>query len=122
TGATGATGATGVNAYTTTSANFTQPAVSSTVSVTVGTTAWMVSGETLYVATGGYYTISSITDTTHVVLTNLGYAGNAAPAATVNSGSTVSPGGVQGATGSTGPTGATGSGNWASATSGTSFN
>src|SRR5205807_4788806 len=52
----------GTDAYTTTTANFTQPAVSSTVSVSVGATGWMAVGQYLYVNTGGYYTVSSITN------------------------------------------------------------
>ena len=51
--------------------------------------------------------MSSITDSTHVVLTNLGYTANAAQSATVNSGATVSPGGIQGNSGGRGGTGAT---------------
>src|SRR5581483_7758718 len=116
-GATGAQGPAGTNgtngtdSFTATSAAFTQPAAGSTVSVTVGTTAWMASGQYVYVANGGYYTVSSITNGTTVVLKNLGYTGNAAAGSSVGSGSAVSPGGIQGATGAagaTGPTGATG--------------
>jgi HYR domain len=80
------------SAFTTTSANFTQPAAGSTVSATVGDTTWMSAGQHIYVATGGYYTVSSITDATDVVLTNLGYTGDAAPGATISSGSAVGPG------------------------------
>src|SRR6185437_1695713 len=64
--------------------------------------------EYIYVASGGYYTVSSITDGTHVVLTNTGYTGNATAGATINSVSAVSPGGIQGAVGPTGATGPTG--------------
>jgi hypothetical protein len=59
----------------------------------------MASGQTLYVTTGGYYAVSSITNGTTVVLTNLGYTGNASPAATISSGATVSPAGIQGSIG-----------------------
>jgi hypothetical protein len=107
-GSTGPTGSAGANAFTTTTASFTQPAVSSNVNVSVVSTAFMVPGEILYVASGGYYSVSSITSGTVVVLTNLGYTGNAAPAATVPSLGGVSSGGVAGATGSTGPTGTPG--------------
>lgn len=98
----GATGSPGVNAYTTLGASFTQPAVNATVSATVGTTAWMVATQVVYVASGGYYTVSSITNSTTVVLTNLGYTGNAAPGATVANASGVSPGGLVGSTGASG--------------------
>lgn len=101
-GGVGATGPPGPASYTTTSANFTQPASAATVSATVGSTAWMATAQYLYIAGGGYYSVSSITDATHVVITNLGYTGNAAPGATVTSGVKVTPAGVQGATGATG--------------------
>lgn len=83
----------GVDAYSTTSASFVQPAVSATVSVTVDETGWMAVGQPVYMTTGGTYTVSSVTDTTHVVLTNLGYSGNASVGATVASGKKVSPSG-----------------------------
>ncbi|MBW4469282.1 MAG: hypothetical protein KME45_03360 [Stenomitos rutilans HA7619-LM2] len=95
-GTNGTNGTNGVNAYTATTASFTQPASGSTVPVAVGSTAWMVNGEVLVVATGGYYSVASITDATHVVLTNLGYTGNASTSSTIASGSAISPGGVKG--------------------------
>src|SRR5207245_8810090 len=107
-GTNGATGATGTDAYTTTSANYTQPAVSATVSVTVGTTAWMAVGQYPYVNTGGFYTVSSITNASTVVLTNLGYSGNAAPTTVISSPKAVSPGGIQGAAGTNGTNGTNG--------------
>jgi hypothetical protein len=99
-GATGSGGA-GKNAFTNLAANFTQPAVNSTVSINVGTTAWMAVGQVIFVQGGGYYSVSSITDLTDAVVTNLGYTGNATPSATVTSGSTVAvtPGGLAGAAG-----------------------
>src|SRR5207244_1743172 len=80
----------------------------SDVSVSVASTAWMAVGETLFVQSGGYYTVSAIPDATTVVLNNTGDTGSAAPAATILSGSAVSAGGVAGATGPTGDTGAIG--------------
>ena len=94
-GPTGSAGTNGVNAYTTLTASFTQPAVSSTVAASVASTAWMSAGQVLYVASGGYYSISSITNITTVVLTNLGYAGNASPTSTVANASAVSAAGLQ---------------------------
>ena len=98
-GPAGAGGA-GLNAFTTLSASFTQPAVNASASVTVGTTAWMAVGQIVYITAGGYYSVSSIADLTHVSLTNLGYAGNAAPGATVPTGNPVTPAGLIGPTGS----------------------
>jgi len=98
----------GVNAFAVVSTNFTQPSVSSTVSVTVSSTAWMGAGQAVYVVGGGYYQIASITDGTHVVLTNLGYTGNASPTSTVGWGAQVSPAGLRGLQGSNGAAGAAG--------------
>jgi len=95
-GTDGTNGTDGVNAYTTTTAGFTMPAVSSTVSVSVGNTAWMAGGQTLYVQTAGYMTVTTITDSTTVVLTNLGYTGNASPTTSISTGRRVSAGGVKG--------------------------
>src|SRR5438445_228202 len=108
TGPTGDPGAPGQGAFTATTADFSQPAVGSDVSVSVASTAWMAVGETLFVQSGGYYTVSAITDGTTVVLNNTGDTGNTAPAATILSGSAVSAGGVAGPAGATGDTGATG--------------
>jgi hypothetical protein len=69
---------------TTITAPYVQPAVGSTVSVSMATTAWMVAGEQILINGGGYYTISSVTDGTTVVVKNLGTQ-NTAPGNTVNS-------------------------------------
>jgi hypothetical protein len=90
---------------TTTSLAFTQPAVNSNVAVTFDSTAGMAAGAVLYIEDGGYYQIVSIADATHATLKNLGYTGNAAPAATVPSGGDVIPGGVQGPAGASGVVG-----------------
>lgn len=95
-GTNGTNGTDGTNAYTTTSAVFTMPAVSSTVSVSVGNTAWLTAGQTVYVQTAGYFTVSSVTDATTVVLTNLGYTGNAAPTTSIPIGRQFSAAGVKG--------------------------
>src|SRR5437773_12424063 len=68
----------------------------------------MATGQVLFVTTGGFYSVSSITDATTVVLTNLGYTGNASSGTVVASNKTVSAGGLIGLTGATGATGATG--------------
>ncbi len=108
TGPTGPTGTNGVSATTTLSAGFVQPAVGANVQITVGTTAWMVATEVLYVAVAGYMQIVSVDSGALVTVQNLGYAGNAAPAAPVAIGGRVTPGGLRGPTGATGATGATG--------------
>ncbi len=110
-GATGAAGAPGAGAWTTTSSSFTQPAIgANTPSITVGNSSWMAVGQVVFVKTGGYYEVFS-TSSTGVVLTNLGYAGNASAGTTIASAQALSAAGLigaTGATGTTGPAGATG--------------
>ena len=105
-GTDGTNGTDGVSSFTTTTASFTMPAVSSTVSVSVGSTAWLSNGQAVYVETAGYFTVSSITDATTVVLNNLGYTGNASPTTLIVVGRQVSASGLRGQDG--GATGAAG--------------
>ena len=105
-GTDGTNGTDGVSSFTTTTASFTMPAVSSTVSVSVGSTAWLSNGQAVYVETAGYFTVSSITDATTVVLNNLGYTGNASPTTVIVVGRQVSASGLRGLDG--GATGAAG--------------
>ena len=105
-GTDGTNGTDGVSSFTTTTASFTMPAVSSTVSVSVGSTAWLSNGQAVYVETAGYFTVSSITDATTVVLNNLGYTGNASPTTLIVVGRQVSASGLRGLDG--GATGAVG--------------
>jgi hypothetical protein len=98
-GFSGYSGETGTDAFTLTSALFIMPSPSSNVTVSVVDTSWMVSGQVVYVQTAGYFTISSITNSTTVVLTNTGYAGNAAAATNITSGKKVGPAGISGASG-----------------------
>lgn len=92
----------GTGSDTSTTAAFTQPASGANVTVSVGSSTGMTAGQVTYVASagagagdhgGGFYTVSSVIDATHVSLTNLGYAYNAPPTTTVASGSAVGPGG-----------------------------
>lgn len=63
-----------VQNYTTLNVSFTNPGNGNTVSATVGSTAWMSNGQVLYIqaSNGGMYTVFSVTDLTHVVLTQQG--------------------------------------------------
>jgi len=55
-------------------------------------TSWISAGQVLYVGpTGGYYSVNSVTNATTLVVTNLGYAGNASPSVVINPGSKVGP-------------------------------
>ncbi|MGA1475996.1 MAG: hypothetical protein ACO4AI_12740, partial [Prochlorothrix sp.] len=77
------TGADGENAYTLTTADFTQPAVSSTVAVSVENSGWLAVGAYVYFFDGtnsGTYRVSAIGGATSITLENLGYSDSAAPA------------------------------------------
>src|SRR4029077_2112044 len=89
-------GADAQNAFSTMTASFTVPAAGSTVTVTMGATAWLGgSGYVVFLQNAGYYAVSSITDAHNAVMTNLGYANtNAVAGTTIPVGSNVSPGGV----------------------------
>lgn len=72
----------------TVTASFTQPAVYSSVTATINTAtpAFPLVGSVIYIPTGGYYFCSAQTaGAATITLYNLGYSGNAAPAATVAS-------------------------------------
>lgn len=90
----------GSNAYTTTIASFTQPAVGANVNVSVEDTSWMAIGMSLFLEVGGYYKVAAVVSATVASLTNLGTAGNASVSATVGSSKRVAPAGVPGAAGS----------------------
>lgn len=102
-GATGATGAAG-NAYTTLTSSFVQPNVGATALVAVGSNLWIGTGQTIFIATGGFYLATGLVGATGVVVQNTGDQGNAGPS-TILAGVTVSPGGVQGVQGNAGPAG-----------------
>lgn len=104
-GADGADGAAGEPAFTTLAAQFLMPAEGATVNAVVGSTAWMVVGQTLYVQTAGYMVASSITNSITAVLLNPEntagglYASNAAPTTAIPAASKIAPGGLQGPAG-----------------------
>lgn len=104
-GSDGVAGVDGVNAYTTTTAAFTMPAESATVSVSVANTAWMVVGQLLFVGTAGNMEVASVTNANTVVLRNVevtassAYLPNAAPGTNIPASSKVSPSGIQGPAG-----------------------
>ncbi|MEO0490217.1 MAG: hypothetical protein AAFZ49_11750, partial [Cyanobacteria bacterium J06659_2] len=85
--------------FTTTAADFTQPAVNSSVSVTVASADWISANQPLFVVGGGLYRASAPTSSTTVTLTNLGGPQNAAPSSTISSGAKVSPSGEAGSNG-----------------------
>jgi len=90
-------GSAGANAYTTLSGGFTMPAVGGTVSINVASTAWMgAGGYNVFISGAGYFSVNSVTDTTHAVVSNLGGPNNQAPASSIPAGGTVTGGGPSG--------------------------
>ena len=98
-GTPGTNGTNGVNAFTFTTANFTTPALSGSVTMTVANSSWMVVGQAIVVADGtadgGTYLVTSVPGSTSVVATYLNYASNTNATVVVNSGAGISPAGLQ---------------------------
>lgn len=101
-GTPGTPGTNGANAFTTTTLAFTVPAISANVTVPVGATDWMAVGQIVFIASAGYYAVAAIQDALDVVLTNLGYTGNAVPTTVIGSGTAIVPSGIAGAAGEAG--------------------
>lgn len=113
----GSDGVDGKNAFTVTTDSFPQPAVGSPAAITVSdtlqnTNQWAIPGQVIRITdasgNGGWYQVVSITGTTQISATNLGYAGSTTTGLTILSGASVSPAGLQGPQGDPGGTGATG--------------
>ena len=64
TGDTGATGPAGVNAYSTISADFTEPAVNDAVNIFLTNASWVAEGIVIFVENSGYYRVNSVTGNT----------------------------------------------------------
>lgn len=96
TGAAGDAGSNGVSAFTITLADFTVPAVSSTVTISVANSTWMAPGEVIFIQNAGYYEVSSKPSTTSAIVENLGYTGNAAPLTIIPDSQIVTPSGKKG--------------------------
>jgi len=73
---------------TTTTANYTQPAINAVVNVAVGNSSLFVEGGYVRIDNGGDYLISSIPDSTHLTLENLGGT-NSAPSVVIGTGAIV---------------------------------
>lgn len=109
----GLPGANGKNAYNFTTASFTMPAVSADATITVRTTGqftnqWAIRGQIVYITGAGHFEVQSLVGNNQIVVRNLGYTGNNAPAVTIPSGATVSPAGLIGLTGAAGGNGTAG--------------
>jgi hypothetical protein len=79
------------------------PAVSATVNVEVLDSTWASVDQVLFVSGAGHFFVDAVPDSTHLTLENTGYPGNAAPAANIPSGQTVSPAGLKGTDGTSPP-------------------
>lgn len=90
------------NAYTATSTNFAMPAVGAGVTIPVGNSDWAAVGSYIFVASAGYFQVSSIPDSTSVIATNLGYPENATELTVINAGQRVIPTGPRGTAGASG--------------------
>lgn len=91
----GAPGADGQSAYTLTTADVTIPAVGAMVIVSVESSLWMAIGQVLVLDGPAHFEVIAKPSATSVTLEFLGYTNDLAPAATISSGATVSPAGVQ---------------------------
>lgn len=102
-GSNGTNGTNGVSAFTTTTQAFTIPAVGSTVTVQVGSTAFMVIGQVLIIGQGNLAlanpgpmtcVVTVILGSTSMTVKALGYPGDKTNPATIDIGAIVSPAGV----------------------------
>lgn len=89
----GGEGTDGVNAFTRTTAGFTQPALNSTVGVTVANLSWMALGQYLFIEGGGTYQIATFNPDPHIVTLTL-LAAIAEEGDGVASNAKVSPSGI----------------------------
>lgn len=105
----GLTGEAGSNALVTQlAASFTQPAINSSVTITVQDTSFLSAGAYIYIPGGGFYIITTIVNSTSLTITNLGVVGNTTPGATVNSLVLICPSGKPGINGVDGADGTNG--------------
>lgn len=93
-GAAGSNGSNGVNAYTVTTASFLVPATGNSVSMSVGSSAWLVVGQIYFVEGAGFFRVVSKSSSVEVTgLYLAGYPANTHAGATINAGAGVSPAG-----------------------------
>jgi hypothetical protein len=100
TGDDGTDGTDGINAFTFTTADFTQPAVNANVTIDVIEGSWAAVGENIWIEQGGTYEVISVNSAISITVENLGYTGNAPPTTNIPTGVKVSPSGIKGTDGS----------------------
>ena len=99
-GTNGTNGTDGENAWTLTTAAFTQPASAADVTVSVESSTWMAVGQYVYVTGAGFMTVQSLGSITTATLRNTGDSVNAAAGTVIAGSSKVSPAGSPGSAGS----------------------
>ncbi len=99
------TSLTGPAAYGVTNQAFTQPASGANVTLSIPTYLWLVAGMVIFIEGAGYYQFVSASSATNVIVTNLGYPSNVAPATVVPTAKAVRPAGERGPTGAVGASG-----------------
>jgi hypothetical protein len=91
----GTNGTDGVNSFTVTTADFTVPAVSATVTVLVADSSWMAIGQNVFIQGAGNFSVTAKPASTSATLTYLAYQGNTNTGNNITAGATVSPSGTQ---------------------------
>lgn len=95
----GVRGLDGITASTTTTANFTQPAINNLVTINVGDSRWVSVGQDIYIQNAGAYLVAAVTNQTTIQIENLGSPDNVTQGTVITSGRRVSPSGKTGLAG-----------------------
>lgn len=85
----------GQNAFTTTTADFTVPAIGDTVAIAVANSQWAAIGQNVFVEGAGYFEVTAKSDSTHMTIEYLDVGGNTNAGNNIVSGAEVSPAGPQ---------------------------
>lgn len=102
-----APGLNGGNAYTTLTANFTVPAVGANVTVSVASTAWMATGQYVFIPGAGIFQVATIFSAQSVQLLYIVDSQNTNTGAVIVAGAAVVPSGKDGTNGTNGSDGFT---------------
>lgn len=100
----GVDGVDGINSFTNLTANFIQPNLNNTVTITVENTSFLVSNIIIYIENTGYYKVVSITNSTQLVIENIGDT-LISTGTTITLNKKIIISGLKGSTGATGNTG-----------------
>jgi hypothetical protein len=92
-GAAGTNGTDGINAFSTVQAQFTVPAINSSVSITVDFNQWVVVGQYIFIFGAGTFLVNSLAGTTVIGATYSNFTQNTHAGAVIAVGSQISPSG-----------------------------